>query len=89
MDVNKLVDVSNNVYIMVVHELRNNNIPVAVGRLVIESVYRRFTEDALAAAVAYNGNLESELAKKMNEIEELKSKVNDSIGDKNGGNDTV
>lgn len=75
MDPNKLIEFSNTIYMMIARELSRNGIPATFGRFIVESVYRRISEDALAITAARNNDLESELAKKMQELEELRKQL--------------
>lgn len=78
---NKLIELSNNIYMLVARELSRNGIDATLGLFVIESVYRKICDDALAVVAMRNNDLESELAKKMQELEELKAKLNCAASD--------
>ena len=78
MDINDIVELSNSIYLMVVRELKNKNIPATVGRIVVESVYRRITEDAYALTAIHSKDLEAELKRKEKEIDDLKLKIGDA-----------
>lgn len=68
---NKIVELSNVIYLSVAKELNRNGIPVTLGRVIVESVYRRMTEDALAITSKENHELRAELEKVTNDIKAL------------------
>ena len=71
----KIVELSNSLYIAIVQELQRNNISISAGRLVVESVYRRITDDALALTVSRNHSLSETLANVTKERDQLKAKI--------------
>lgn len=73
----KIVELSNSLYIAIVQELQRNNISISAGRLVVESVYRRITDDALALTVSRNHSLSETLANVTKERDQLKAKIQD------------
>ena len=74
----KLVELSNSLYIAIVQEFKRNNISISAGRLVVESVYRRITDDALALTVSRNHSLSETLADVTKERDQLKAKMSDT-----------
>ena len=82
---------SNSLYIAAATEFKKNGIPPEIGRLIVESVLRRFTDDAMYVAVSRNANLENELAAKMSELEMLKAKFKqaEDINKEVKNNDTL
>lgn len=75
MDISKLTEVSNSIYIMVARELQKRGLPATVGAIVVESVYRRIIEDAYTLVSVHNADVEAELKSKEKEIAELKAKL--------------
>lgn len=74
MDLNKIIELSNSIYLMVAREMQKRGIPATMGAIVVESVYRRIVEDAYTLTSIHNADLEAELKRKEKEIAELKSK---------------
>lgn len=74
MDLNKIIELSNSIYLMVVREMQKRGIPATMGAIVVESVYRRIVEDAYTLTSIHNADLEAELKRKEKEIAELKAK---------------
>ena len=71
----KLVELSDSLYVAIAQELKRNNISASAGRLVVESVYRRITDDALALTVSRNHALSETLANITKERDQLKAKL--------------
>lgn len=74
MDLNKIIELSNSIYLMVAREMQKRGIPATMGAIVVESVYRRIMEDAYTLTSIHNADLEAELKRKEKEIAELKAK---------------
>lgn len=74
MDLNKIIELSNSIYLMVAREMQKRGIPATMGAIVVESVYRRIVEDAYTLTSIHNADLEAELKRKEKEIAELKAK---------------
>lgn len=83
---NKIVELSNVIYLSVAKELNRNGIPVTLGRVIVESVYRRMTEDALAITAKENHELRAELEKVTNDIKALQ--LDRANKNENGGGET-
>ena len=84
MDVgNKLIEIANRHYLMLVKELNAIGVSPTIGMLVAQSICAKFENDALAICSSENVVLENELSNKMKEIEELKQNCSDKKQDEN------